>query len=106
MTTLTMRMIKGDFVVTGPDVEPMKFKSRREAQGLVRPAASGLTRLKRSAAAVNGRRSSGPKLGGVNCDPCRNAGQRHCNAAQGYLGAPVMAITVAAPLVSYLSHTP
>ena len=29
MTTLTMRMIKGDFVVTGPHVEP-KFKSRRE----------------------------------------------------------------------------
>ena len=27
-----MRMIKGDFVVTGPDVEPMKFKSRREAK--------------------------------------------------------------------------
>jgi hypothetical protein len=32
MTTLTMRMIKGDFVVTGPDVEPMKFKSRLEAR--------------------------------------------------------------------------
>jgi hypothetical protein len=32
MTTLTMRMIKGDFVVTGPDVEPMKFRSRREAR--------------------------------------------------------------------------
>ena len=32
MTTLTMRMIKGDFVVTGPDVEPMKFKSRWEAK--------------------------------------------------------------------------
>jgi hypothetical protein len=32
MTTLAMRMIKGDFVVTGPDVEPMKFKSRREAK--------------------------------------------------------------------------
>jgi hypothetical protein len=27
MTTLTMRMIKGDVVVTGPDVEPMKFKT-------------------------------------------------------------------------------
>jgi hypothetical protein len=32
MTTLIMRMIKGDFVVTGPDVEPRKFKSRREAR--------------------------------------------------------------------------
>jgi hypothetical protein len=32
MTKLTMRMIKGDFIVTGPDVEPMKFKSRAEAR--------------------------------------------------------------------------
>lgn len=28
MTTLTMRMIKGDFVVTGPDVGPMRFQPR------------------------------------------------------------------------------
>ena len=34
MTTLTMRLVKGDFIVTGPDVEPMKFKSRREAKDL------------------------------------------------------------------------
>ena len=32
MTTLTMRLVKGDFIVTGPDVEPMKFKSRAEAR--------------------------------------------------------------------------
>jgi hypothetical protein len=32
MTTLTMRMVKGNFVATGPDVEPMKFNSRREAK--------------------------------------------------------------------------
>ena len=32
MTTLTLRMIKGDFVVTGPDVEPIKCKPRREAR--------------------------------------------------------------------------
>ena len=32
MTTLTMRPVKGDFIVTGPDVEPMKFKSRPEAR--------------------------------------------------------------------------
>jgi hypothetical protein len=32
MTTLTLRYIKGDFLVTGPDIEPMKFKSRREAK--------------------------------------------------------------------------
>jgi hypothetical protein len=32
MTTLTMRYIKGDFVVTGPDIEPARFKTRREAK--------------------------------------------------------------------------
>jgi hypothetical protein len=32
MTTLTMRLIKGDFVVTGPNIKPMKFKTRREAR--------------------------------------------------------------------------
>jgi len=32
MTTLTMRMIKGAFLVTGLDGEPMEFKSRREAR--------------------------------------------------------------------------
>ena len=28
MTTLTLRLVRGDFIVTGPDIEPMKFKSR------------------------------------------------------------------------------
>jgi hypothetical protein len=28
MTTLTMRHIRGEFLVTGPDITPMKFKSR------------------------------------------------------------------------------
>ena len=32
MTTLTLRYIKGDFVVTGPDIEPVQFKTRREAK--------------------------------------------------------------------------
>jgi hypothetical protein len=32
MTTFTMRQIKGHFVVTGPDVPPMQFKSRAEAR--------------------------------------------------------------------------
>jgi hypothetical protein len=32
MTTLTMRYIKGHFVVTGPDIQPAKFKSRPEAK--------------------------------------------------------------------------
>jgi hypothetical protein len=27
-----MRLVKGDFIVTGPDIALMKFKSRREAQ--------------------------------------------------------------------------
>jgi hypothetical protein len=50
MTTLSIRMIKGDFVVTGPDVEPMKFKSRREAR---ESCMAHDRRLKRSAAAAN-----------------------------------------------------
>jgi hypothetical protein len=41
MTPLTLRMIKGDFVVTGPDIEPVKFKSRREARGLVHQETPG-----------------------------------------------------------------
>jgi hypothetical protein len=32
MTTLTKRMIKGHFVVSGPDIQPMRFKSRPEAR--------------------------------------------------------------------------
>ena len=32
MTTLTLRRIKDDFIVTGPDIAPAKFKSRREAK--------------------------------------------------------------------------
>jgi hypothetical protein len=32
MTTLTMRCMRGDFVVIGPDIEAHKFKSRREAR--------------------------------------------------------------------------
>ena len=32
MTTLTMRCMRGDFVVIGPDIEPLKFKSCREAK--------------------------------------------------------------------------
>jgi hypothetical protein len=32
MTALTMRYIRNDFVVTGPDIQPTKFKPRREAK--------------------------------------------------------------------------
>jgi hypothetical protein len=32
MTTLTMRYMKGNFVVTGPDIEPKKFKTRADAR--------------------------------------------------------------------------
>ena len=32
MTTFTMRRVGGDFVVTGPDIEAEKFKTRREAK--------------------------------------------------------------------------
>ena len=32
MTILTLRRIKDHFVVTGPDIEPTRFKSRPEAR--------------------------------------------------------------------------
>jgi hypothetical protein len=32
MTTFTMRYIRGGFVVTGPEIEPVKFKTRRDAK--------------------------------------------------------------------------
>ena len=32
MSTLTLRYIKGDFVVTGPDIEPLRFKTRQGAR--------------------------------------------------------------------------
>ena len=32
MTTLTMRYMRGHFIVTGPDIEPVMFKSRHEAR--------------------------------------------------------------------------
>jgi hypothetical protein len=32
MTVLTMRYQQGHFVVSGPDIEPVKFRTRREAQ--------------------------------------------------------------------------
>ena len=41
MTILTMRVIRGHFVVTGPDIEPVKFNSGREAKnraGTIIPA--------------------------------------------------------------------
>ena len=44
MTTLTLRFINGHFVVTGPDFEPMKFASRREAK----TGAAGIIRAYRS----------------------------------------------------------
>ena len=32
MTVLTMRRVRDHFIVSGPDIEPMKFKSRPEAR--------------------------------------------------------------------------
>ena len=40
MTTLTLRRIKDHVVITGPDIEPMWFKSRREAKERCRFASS------------------------------------------------------------------
>ena len=42
MTTLTLRYVKGDFVVTGPDIEPGPVQDAPRGQGLVRGALPGL----------------------------------------------------------------
>ena len=42
MTTLTMRVVKGDFIVTGPDIAPMKFKTPPRGARLVQDAPSRL----------------------------------------------------------------
>jgi len=61
MTTFTMRMIKGNFVVTGPDVEPSNASpAARPETGA--PSTIRHRRLKRSAAAVSGQRGSGPPI--------------------------------------------
>ena len=43
MTTLTMRCIRGEFIIIGPDIEPMKFDLRREAKDWCRWASSAVT---------------------------------------------------------------
>jgi hypothetical protein len=32
MTVLTMRRVRGQFVVTGPDIEPVRFETRAQAR--------------------------------------------------------------------------
>jgi hypothetical protein len=79
-------MIKGDFVVTGPDVEPMKFKTRAEARDWCRTHHPGSPR---SAPAAEGRarnpendrvgEANGARAAGVlraESEPVR-AGERH-----------------------------
>ena len=70
MTTLTVRFVKDHFVVTGPDIEPMRFKSRPEGQGLVHGASSRL--------ASNGDRPQGrapSKSQGMTLSPHDAAGE-------------------------------
>jgi hypothetical protein len=51
MTTLTMRLVKGHFIVSGPDVEPMKSRAgARRGSGAWRTIRD--RRLKRSALAA------------------------------------------------------
>ena len=68
MTTLTMRLVKGDFIVTGPDIAPMKFKSRPEA-GLVHGhhPASSITEIGRAARRGGQNRQSDQAGEDLNC---------------------------------------
>jgi len=62
MTTLTLRYIKGDFVVTGPEIEPIRFKTRQEAKDWCR------AHLKKSV------RSTGPPQRGATSGEARGRG--------------------------------
>ena len=70
MTTLTMRCIKGYFVVTGRDVEPAEFKSRREAKDrcMTHYSGSPITEIGRDAAR-SGR--AAPNANDVTMPPAR-----------------------------------
>ena len=57
MTTFTLRYVKGHFVVIGPDVPSMRFKSRPEARDSVQAAYPG------SPIKESGRDASGGRLG-------------------------------------------
>ena len=61
MTTLTLRMIKGNFIVTGPDVEPLNASPAARPE-IGAPSTIPDRRLKRSAAAASGQRGSGPPI--------------------------------------------
>ena len=45
MITLTMRVVKGDFIINGPDIAPMKFKSRPEARDWCKHPGSPITEI-------------------------------------------------------------
>ena len=66
MTTLTVRRIKDHFVVTGPDIEPMQFKSRPEARDWCRNHYPGqpVTEIGRDAS-MRPRRHRASMAGGV-----------------------------------------
>ena len=63
MTTFTMRSVKGHFVVTGPDIPPMQFKSRAAARDWCKVHYPGSPIYEVGAGARNGqleRRRRGP----------------------------------------------
>jgi len=78
MTTLTMRRSKGDFVVTGSDVLPMKFKSRPEARDWCKEHYPGspVTVIGRDASerVTVGRPRKGVQSGSAAPSPPRSAG--------------------------------
>ena len=82
MTTLTMRLVKGDFIVTGPDIAPMKFKSRPEARDWCKtPAYHG-----DSPGGKRGARTSAPRLPaaqGIGRQPAGGAGAPKKSPARG-----------------------
>ena len=109
MTTLTMRLIKGHFVVIGPDVQPVKFKSRREARDWCKTHHPGSPTIQKGACrnASNGKptetipqtgcvarghrkspaREDGAKFGGVSNGACHRSRRPKASAANPQLNA-------------------
>jgi hypothetical protein len=71
MTTLTLRRMKEDFVVTGFDIEPAKFKSRREAKDWCMTHFPGAPIKETGANAIERRSRAMPRKG-----PLRSETQR------------------------------
>jgi hypothetical protein len=67
MTTLTLRYIKGDFVVTGPEIEPTRSRRAKRPR-------TGVGRTTRARPSKKSVRSTGPPQRGATSGEARGRG--------------------------------